>query len=49
MDDIFETVDGGDLSVPSLVGATDNGNLIVLSDGDRADLKQIVRAILKGI
>jgi hypothetical protein len=39
VDDIFETVDGGNFSLPTLVGASDNDNLVVLSDRDRTDLK----------
>lgn len=42
VDDIFETVDGDDLALAALVGASDNGNLIVLSDGDGADLKSLL-------
>jgi hypothetical protein len=44
VDDIFETVDGGNFPFPTLVGASDNGNLVVLSDRDRTDLKVDVRA-----
>lgn len=39
VDDIFETVDGGDLAFAALVGASDYSDFIVLSDGDRSDLK----------
>ncbi|KAB8294029.1 hypothetical protein EYC80_009488 [Monilinia laxa] len=39
VDDVFETVDGGDLSLGTLVGATNDGNLIILSDWDGANLK----------
>lgn len=38
VDDPLETVDRCDLALAALVGATDNGDLIVLADGDRADL-----------
>ena len=38
VDDILEAVDGGDLSLTALVGATDNGDLIILADWDGADL-----------
>lgn len=31
-------VNAGDLSLTALVGTTNNGHLIVLADGDRADL-----------
>lgn len=44
MDNVLETVDGGDLALTALVGAPDDGNLVVLSDGDGADLKNFVRA-----
>lgn len=33
-------VNAGDLSLTALVGATDNSHLIVLADGDRADLSR---------
>ena len=36
--DVFETVDGGDLSLATLAGATGNENFIVLSDWDGANL-----------
>ncbi len=38
VNDVLETVDGGDLSLTALVGATDNGDLIILADWDGADL-----------
>lgn len=38
VDDVFEAVDGGDLALGALVGAADNGDLVVLADGDGADL-----------
>lgn len=38
VDHVLETVDGGDLALTALVGATDNGDLVVLADGDAADL-----------
>lgn len=38
VDHVLETVDGGDLTLTALVGATDNGDLVVLADGDGADL-----------
>lgn len=38
VDDVFEAVDRGDLALTALVGATDNGDLVVLADGDAADL-----------
>ena len=38
VDDVFETVDGGDLSLTTLVGATLDDNLVVLADGDGTDL-----------
>lgn len=39
VDDIFETVDRGDLALLVLVGATDDRNLIILADGDAANLE----------
>lgn len=38
VDHPLETVDAEDLALTALVGATDNGDLVVLADGDRADL-----------
>ena len=38
VDDVFETVDGGDLALGALVGAADDGDLVILADGDGADL-----------
>lgn len=38
VDDVFEAVDGDDLALAALVGAADNGDLVVLADGDAADL-----------
>lgn len=38
VDHILEAVHGGDLALAALVGATDNGDLVVLADGDAADL-----------
>jgi hypothetical protein len=46
VDDILEAVDGGDLSLPSLVGTPDNSDLVVFSDGDGADLRGRVSAQL---
>lgn len=44
VDNVLETVHRGDLALTALVGATDNGDLVVLADGDRADLGN-VRAV----
>lgn len=38
VDDIFQSVDGGDLSLTSLVGATSDDDLVVLAEGNGADL-----------
>lgn len=38
VDNVLETVHGGDLALTALVGAADNGDLVVLADGDAADL-----------
>lgn len=35
---VLETVDGGDLALLVLVGAADNRDLVILADGDAADL-----------
>lgn len=38
VDDVFETVDRGDLALTALVGSPNNGDLVVLADGNGADL-----------
>jgi len=38
VNDVLETVDGGDLALTSLVGATDDRDLVILADWDRADV-----------
>jgi hypothetical protein len=38
VDDILETVDRGDLPFAAFERSSDNGDFIVLSDGDGADL-----------
>jgi len=38
VDDVFETVNGGDLALTSLVGATNDGDFVVLAKRDGADL-----------
>lgn len=38
VDEILETVDGCDFAFPTLVGASHNGDFVVFSDGDAADL-----------
>lgn len=38
VDEVLETVDGGDLALTALVGTADNGDLVVLADGKSADL-----------
>lgn len=43
MDDIFETVDGSDLALTALVGATLDNDLVVLADRNRSDLHWRVR------
>ena len=42
VNDVLETADGGDLSLTALVGATDNGDLIILADWDGADLVSLL-------
>lgn len=49
VDNPLETVDAGDLALTALVGATDNGDLVVLADGDRADLKKKKAFVLDSI
>ena len=38
VDDVLETVDGGDLALAALVAAADDGDFVVFADGDGADL-----------
>ena len=40
VDDIFETIDGGDLALAAFVGTADDGNFVVFADGDGADLRE---------
>lgn len=39
LDEILEAVDGGDLALTALVGAADDGDFVVLADGDGSDLE----------
>ena len=41
MDDIFQTIDGGDFSFAALVGASDNEDFIVFADRDRSNLEHV--------
>jgi len=43
VDDVLETVDGGDLAFATLVGASYDSDFVVLSDGDGADLEGVRR------
>lgn len=38
VDDVLQAVDRGDLALTALVGATDNGDLVILADGDATSL-----------
>lgn len=38
VNDVLQTVDGGDLALTALVGAAHDGDLVVLAEGDGADL-----------
>jgi hypothetical protein len=38
VDHVLEAVDGCDLALAALVAAADDGDLVVLADGDAADL-----------
>lgn len=42
VDDVFQTVDGGDLALAALVGSTNNRDLVVLADGDAAHLEGLL-------
>lgn len=39
VDDVLQAVDGGDLALTALEGAADDGDLVVLANGDGADLR----------
>ena len=41
MDNVFKTVDGGDLALTAFVGASGYGDFIVFADGDGADLRKV--------
>lgn len=38
VDNVLKAVDGGDLALTALVAAADDGDLVILADGKRADL-----------
>jgi len=48
VDDVLETVDGGDLALTALVGATDDHDLVVLSDGDGTDVVLLTELLGEG-
>lgn len=48
VDHVLETVHGGNLALLVLVGAADNGDLVVLADGDAADLFVGARSLVTG-
>lgn len=41
MHDVFEAVDGGDLAFAALLRASNDQDLVVLADGDGADLEGV--------
>jgi hypothetical protein len=38
VDEVLQSVDGGDFAFTAFVGASHNGDFVVFSDGDAADL-----------
>lgn len=40
VDHVLETVDGGDLALTALATATDDSDLVILANGDAADLEE---------
>lgn len=40
--DVLESVDGGDLALATLVGASNDGDFVILSDWDGADLGKLL-------
>lgn len=38
MDDIFETIDGGDFAIAAFVGPSDDSDFVIFADRDGADL-----------
>ena len=43
VDDVLETVDGSDLALAALVGASDDQDFVILSDWDGADLGRLLK------
>lgn len=41
VDGVLEAVDAGDLALTTLVGATNDGDFVVLADGDGSDLDKL--------
>lgn len=39
VDNVFKAVDRGDLALAALVAATDDGDLVILADGNAANLE----------
>jgi hypothetical protein len=39
LDEVLETVDGGDLALAALVGAPNDGDFVILADGNGSDLE----------
>jgi hypothetical protein len=48
VDDVFETVDGGDLALLALLGAANDGDLVLLADGDAADIVLLSQLLAEG-
>jgi len=46
--DIFQTVDGCDLALATLVGASNDGDFVVLSDRDGADIVFLSEFLAQG-
>lgn len=38
VNDVFQTIDRGDLALTAFVGTTNDGDLVILADGDTADI-----------
>lgn len=49
VNDVFETVYRGDFALLALVGTTDNGDFVILSDWNRADLGSMSELQMNGV
>jgi hypothetical protein len=48
VDNVFKAVDGGDLALAALVAATDDGDLVILADGNAANVVLLTQLLAEG-